>query len=116
MLMAIARATQYDKIDDEKRIRILFETLVLGIPLKIVSESLGLRYASAKNVIGIYKKDGRVTKLPPFKRLSRAQMREQKRASKSLKICLNLKEEDMNPPNLSFRLKDDGSESFCLEL
>lgn len=41
---------------------IIFEVMVLGSTVKAVSEKYGLNVSSAKNVLSIYKKEGRIEK------------------------------------------------------
>ena len=56
------RSKRYAKIDDEFRKIIIFEVIHLGSSVRAVSEKLGINVSSAKNVISIYKKEGRIEK------------------------------------------------------
>ena len=56
------RSKRYAKIDDESRKTIIFEVIHLGSSVRTVSEKLGVNVSSAKNVISIYKKEGRIEK------------------------------------------------------
>ena len=56
------RSKRYAKIDDEARKAIIFEVVHLGSSVRAVSEKLGINVSSAKNVISIYKKEGRIEK------------------------------------------------------
>ena len=56
------RSKRYAKIDDESRKAIIFEVIHLGSSVRAVSHKLGVNMSSAKNVISIYKKEGRIEK------------------------------------------------------
>ncbi|CDW72539.1 UNKNOWN [Stylonychia lemnae] len=56
------RQTQYLKIDDNMRRTIVFEVMVMKESLKSVCERYGVNFSSAKNVIQIYRKEGRLEK------------------------------------------------------
>ena len=56
------RKKNYEKINDEIRKHIIFEVTVLGNKLKSVCEKLNINVSSAKNVLAIYKKEGRIEK------------------------------------------------------
>ena len=56
------RKKNYEKINDEIRKRIIFEVTVLGNKLKSIWERLNINVSSAKNVLAIYKKEGRIEK------------------------------------------------------
>jgi hypothetical protein len=50
------------KIDDDMRRIIVFEAMVMKESLKNVCDRYGINFSSAKNVIQIYKKEGRLEK------------------------------------------------------
>ena len=50
----------YKIIDNNTRTQLLFEVLVLNMSLKEVCTRLGLKLSSAKNVLTIYLREGRV--------------------------------------------------------
>ena len=50
------------KIDDDMRRIIVFEVMVMKESLKNVCDRYGINFSSAKNVIQIYKKEGRLEK------------------------------------------------------
>ncbi|CDW86889.1 UNKNOWN [Stylonychia lemnae] len=56
------RCSKYLKIDDEKRKIIIFEVMVMNNPLKNVCQKYDINFSSAKNVIQIFKKEGRLEK------------------------------------------------------
>lgn len=56
------RKKTYEKINDEIRKKIIFEITVLGNKLKTVCRNLNINVSSAKNVLAIYKKEGRIEK------------------------------------------------------
>ena len=56
------RCSKYLKIDDEKRKIIIFEVMVMNNPLKNVCAKYNINFSSAKNVIQIFKKEGRLEK------------------------------------------------------
>jgi ribosomal protein S25 len=56
------RRKNYEKINDEIRKKIIFEVTVLGNKLKTICEKLNINVSSAKNVLAIYKKEGRIEK------------------------------------------------------
>ena len=56
------RKKNYEKINDEIRKKIIFEVTVLGNKLKTICEKLNINVSSAKNVLAIYKKEGRIEK------------------------------------------------------
>lgn len=56
------RKKNYEKINDEIRKKIIFRVTVLGNKLKTICEELNINVSSAKNVLAIYKKEGRVEK------------------------------------------------------
>lgn len=56
------RNKTYAKINDEIRKKIIFEVTVLGNKLKTICEKLNINVSSAKNVLAIYKKEGRIEK------------------------------------------------------
>eukprot|EP00347_Sterkiella_histriomuscorum_P002044 403369689 len=56
------RRTKYLKIDDEKRRIIIFEVMIMNNPLKAVCEKHNINFSSAKNVVQIFKKEGRLEK------------------------------------------------------
>jgi hypothetical protein len=56
------RKKNYEKINDEIRKKIIFEVTVLGNKLKNICEKLNINVSSAKNVLAIYKKEGRIEK------------------------------------------------------
>lgn len=56
------RKKHYEKINDEIRKKIIFRVTVLGEKLKTVWEKLQINVSSAKNVLAIYKKEGRIEK------------------------------------------------------
>ena len=56
------RQTHYLKIDDDMRRMIVFEVIVMKDSLKNVCDRYGINFSSAKNVIQIYKKEGRLEK------------------------------------------------------
>ena len=56
------RKKNYEKINDEIRKKIIFEVTVLGHKLKTICEKLNINVSSAKNVLAIYKKEGRIEK------------------------------------------------------
>jgi hypothetical protein len=56
------RKKNYEKIDDDMRKKIIFEVTVLGNKLKTICEKLNINVSSAKNVLAIYKKEGRIEK------------------------------------------------------
>jgi hypothetical protein len=58
----IERRSKYFKIDDEKRRIIIFEVMIMNNPLKGVCEKHNINFSSAKNVIQIFKKEGRLEK------------------------------------------------------
>ena len=58
----IERRSKYLKIDDEKRRIIIFEVMIMNNPLKSVCEKHNINFSSAKNVIQIFKKEGRLEK------------------------------------------------------
>lgn len=56
------RKKNYEKINDEIRKKIIFEVTVLGNKLKTICDKLNINVSSAKNVLAIYKKEGRIEK------------------------------------------------------
>lgn len=56
------RQGQYLKIDDDLRRTIVFEVMVMKESLKSVCDRFGINFSSAKNVIQIYRKEGRLEK------------------------------------------------------
>lgn len=56
------RKKNYEKINDDIRKKIIFEVTVLGNKLKTICEKLNINVSSAKNVLAIYKKEGRIEK------------------------------------------------------
>lgn len=50
------------KIDDELRRILIFEVMIMNTPLKAVCAKHGINFSSAKNVIQIFKKEGRLEK------------------------------------------------------
>ena len=56
------RKKNYEKINDDIRKKIIFEVTVVGNKLKTVCEKLNINVSSAKNVLAIYKKEGRIEK------------------------------------------------------
>jgi len=56
------RQTHYLKIDDDMRRIIVFEVMVMKESLKNVCDRYGINFSSAKNVIQIFKKEGRLEK------------------------------------------------------
>lgn len=56
------RQTHYLKIDDDMRRTIVFEVMVMKNSLKNVCERYSINFSSAKNVIQIYRKEGRLEK------------------------------------------------------
>jgi ribosomal protein S25 len=56
------RQNHYLKIDDNMRRTIVFEVIVMKEQLKNVCDRYGINFSSAKNVIQIYKKEGRLEK------------------------------------------------------
>lgn len=61
-LIIIERRSKYFKIDDEKRRIIIFEVMIMNNPLKQVCQTHNINFSSAKNVIQIFKKEGRLEK------------------------------------------------------
>ena len=57
-----SRRQHYEKIDDDMRRNIVFEVMVMKESLKDVYERYKINFSSAKNVIQIYKKEGRLEK------------------------------------------------------
>ena len=56
------RKAKYLRIDDDKRRIILFEVMVMKTSLKTVCLKHDINFSSAKNVIQIFKKEGRLVK------------------------------------------------------
>ena len=56
------RRKNYEKINEEIRIKFTFEVTVLGNKLKTIWEKLNISVSSAKNVLAIYKKEGGIGK------------------------------------------------------
>ena len=56
------RKKNYEKLNDEIRKKIIFEVTVLGNKLKDIWERLNINVSSAKNILAIYKKEGRIEK------------------------------------------------------
>lgn len=52
----------YNKINDKLRRVLIFEVLIMNNPLKSICEKLNINFSSAKNVISIYRKEGRLEK------------------------------------------------------
>jgi hypothetical protein len=50
------------KIHDELRRILIFEVMIMNTPLKAVCAKHGINFSSAKNVIQIFKKEGRLEK------------------------------------------------------
>lgn len=62
LINLIERRSKYFKIDDEIRRIIIFEVMVMNNSLKTVCDKHNINFSSAKNVIQIYKKEGRLEK------------------------------------------------------
>lgn len=58
----LERRSKYEKIDDDKRRLIIFEVMIMNNSLKKVCENHNINFSSAKNVIQIFKKEGRLEK------------------------------------------------------
>jgi len=56
------RQTHYLKIDDDMRRVIVFDVMIMKESLKNVCDRHRINFSSAKNVIQIYKKEGRLEK------------------------------------------------------
>ncbi|CAI2382067.1 unnamed protein product [Moneuplotes crassus] len=56
------RKKTYEKINDEIRKEIILRVTLQGQKLKTVCEQLNINVSSAKNVLAIYKKEGRIEK------------------------------------------------------
>jgi ribosomal protein S25 len=56
------RQSHYLKIDDNMRRTIVFEVMIMKESLKNVCDRYGINFSSAKNVIQIYRKEGRLEK------------------------------------------------------
>eukprot|EP00347_Sterkiella_histriomuscorum_P000164 403376929 len=56
------RRSKYLKIDDEMRKLIIFEVMVMNNPLRSVCQKHDINFSSAKNVVQIFKKEGRLEK------------------------------------------------------
>ena len=74
----LERRTKYFKINDEIRRIIIFEVIVMNNSLKTVCEIQNINFSSAKNVIQIFKKEGRLEK-----KVMRARKNKKKSESKS---------------------------------
>jgi hypothetical protein len=59
---SLEKRTKYFKIEDDLRRVIIFEVIVMNNSLKTVCEKHNINFSSAKNVIQIYKKEGRLEK------------------------------------------------------
>lgn len=75
------RRSKYLKIDDEKRRIIIFEVMVMNNSLKNVCLKHNINFSSAKNVVQIFKKEGRLEK-----KVQRARKGKRKDESKSDQI------------------------------
>ena len=58
----VERRKRYLTIDDDKRRIIIFEVMIMNNSLKEVCDKYHINFSSAKNVIQIYKKEGRLEK------------------------------------------------------
>ena len=56
------RNQRYEKIQDDIRAEILFRCLIMNEPLRPICKELGINFSSAKNVVQVYKKEGRLNK------------------------------------------------------
>ena len=55
----------YYSISNEERVKILFEVEILKRTMREASISLGLHISSVKNIVVIYRKEGRIEKIDP---------------------------------------------------
>jgi hypothetical protein len=62
ILILIEKRTKYLKINDEQRRIIIFEAMIMNNPLKAICEKHKINFSSAKNVIQIFRKEGRLEK------------------------------------------------------
>ena len=70
----LEKRTKYLKIDDEKRRVIIFEAMIMNIPLKVICEKHKINFSSAKNVIQIFRKEGRLERKQNRVRKNRKQI------------------------------------------
>ena len=97
----------YDRVDTEKRKRLLHLVDVAGVSIKAAARQLGINYSTAKTILQLYRRSGRIERLPHHKSFKSQDLR--------IRIPLELRAR----PKYKARPDDDDTaseSSFCTTL